>query len=102
MTSRFDMDEYGRLFVPDVFRFSIGVVDSAGNEIARFGGYGNVDSAGASSAVPVPAIPLGFPNAVAAAGDNVYVADRKNRRIVAVKLTHALEHVCPIPQGTWE
>jgi len=97
MTSRFDMDDYGRLFVPDVFRFSIGVVDGAGNEIARFGAYGNADSAGPKSAVPSPAIPFGFPNAVAVAGDTVYVADRKNRRIVAVKLTHAAEHVCPIP-----
>jgi hypothetical protein len=97
MTSRFDLDDYGRLFVPDVFRFSIGVLDSAGNQITRFGGYGNADSAGAGSAVPTPAIPFGAPNAVAVAGDHVYVADRKNRRIAVVRLTYAAEHFCPIP-----
>jgi hypothetical protein len=97
MTSRFDMDEYGRLFVPDVFRFSVGVVDAAGNEITRFGAYGNVDSAGSSSAVPTPDIPFGSPNAVAVSGDNVYVADRKNRRVVVMRLRHAAEQTCPIP-----
>lgn len=97
LTSRFDMDEHGRLFLPDVFRFSVAVVDSAGNEITRFGAYGNVDSAGPASPIPTPDIPFGSPNAVAVAGDKVYVADRKNRRVAVIGLTHAAERTCPIP-----
>jgi sugar lactone lactonase YvrE len=96
MTSRFGMDEYGRLWVPDVFRFRVTALDASGNEMTRFGGYGNVDSMGSLSAGEGPAIPLCFPNAVAAAGDRLYVADRKSRRIVVVKLTSAAEETCAI------
>jgi DNA-binding beta-propeller fold protein YncE len=97
MSSRFGMDEYDRLFVPDVFRFSVGVVDTAGNEITRIGAYGNVDSAGPGSLLPEPAIPLAAPNAVAAGNGKVYVADRKNRRIVVMNLQFASEAACAIP-----
>ncbi len=96
MTSRFGMGPYERLFVPDVFRFSVGVLDRAGNEILRFGAYGNADSAGPGSALPEPSIAFAFPNAVAVGEDEAYVIDRKNRRIVVVKLTHAAEGACAI------
>ena len=96
MSSRFCIDRHDRLFVPDVFRFSVGVVDSAGNEISRIGAYGNVDSAGPGSAIPEPTIPLTSPNAVAAGEDKVFVADRKSRRLVVIDLTFAAEDTCPI------
>ena len=73
-----------------------GVVDTRGNEITRFGGYGNVDSGGAGSRVPTPAIPFASPNAVAVAGGKAYIADRKNRRIVVVRLTHAAQASCEV------
>jgi sugar lactone lactonase YvrE len=96
MSSRFGIDEHDRLFIPDVFRFSIGVVDTAGNEMARIGAYGNVDSAGPKSLIPEPAIPLAAPNAVAAGGGKVYVADRKSRRIVVINLKFAAEESCEV------
>ena len=96
MSSRFGIDEYDRLFVPDVFRFSLGVVDSAGREITRIGAYGNVDSAGPKSAIPEPAIAFAAPNAVAAGGGKVYVADRKSRRIAVINLTYAAEELCDV------
>jgi hypothetical protein len=37
-TTRFDIDGYDRLFAPDIFRFRVCVLDSAGNEITHFGG----------------------------------------------------------------
>jgi len=95
-SSRFCLDGYDRLLVPDVFRCSVGVLDSAGNEILRFGSYGNVDSAGKGSKIPEPAIPLAFPNAVAAAGGRAYVADRLNLRVAVIKLTHAAEATCRV------
>jgi sugar lactone lactonase YvrE len=94
MTSRFCMDEHERLFVPDCFRFSIGVLDTNGNEIMRFGEYGGVDDVGGRGG---PAIPFGWPNAVAVAGDRAYVADRKNRRIVVVRLTRQAEATAAVP-----
>ncbi len=96
MSSRFCIDRHDRLFVPDVFRFSIGVVDTAGNELARIGDYGNVDSAGPKSAVPEPAIPFASPNAVAAGEDRIFVADRKSRRIVVIDLKFAAEEMCEV------
>ncbi|MFW6107702.1 MAG: hypothetical protein ACOC70_00750 [bacterium] len=95
-TGRFAMDRHERLFVPDVFRFSVGVVDKAGNEITRFGEYGNVDSAGPASAIPEPAIPVAWCNAVAVGGGKLYVADRINRRIAVLGLTYAAEKTCAV------
>ena len=96
MSSRFGIDEYDRLFVPDVFRCSVGVVDTAGNEITRIGAYGNVDSAGPKSLLPEPAIPFTAPTAVAAGGGKVYVADRKSRRIAVITMKFAAEENCDI------
>jgi hypothetical protein len=96
-TSRFELDGYDRLFVPDIFRFQVIVLDAAGNEITRIGSYGNADCGGPGSAVPEPAIPLCSPNAVAPCDDRVYIADRKNRRIVVAELTHQVEASCDVP-----
>jgi len=94
---RFDVDDFGRSFFPDVCRFRIGVIDTAGNAICFFGSYGNQDSAGPKSAIPAPAIPLYWANAVAVGDEAVYVGDRLNRRVVRVKLTYAAEATCPVP-----
>ncbi|MCX7805526.1 MAG: hypothetical protein N3A38_10105 [Planctomycetota bacterium] len=96
LTSRFGIDEFGRLWVPDVFRFRVTALDSAGNELTRVGGYGNVDSAGPNGPVASPPIPLASPNAVAAGGGRLYIADRKNRRIVVADMTFAAEAACEI------
>ena len=42
--SRFDLDRYGRLALPNVVSNSVTVVDNAGNVIGEFGKYGNFDS----------------------------------------------------------
>ena len=88
---RFDLDGFGRVFLPDAGQFCIRVLDANGNHLLRFGGYGNVDSQGAGSLVPVPAIPFGFPTQVGVSRTAVYVLDRLNGRIVKVKLTHTVE-----------
>ena len=96
-TGRFAIDESDRLFVPDVFRFSIGVLDANGNELARFGQYGNMDSAGPKSAIPTPAIPFAWPDSVAVGAGKAYVVDRLSRRIAVLKLTCAAEESVPLP-----
>jgi len=96
-TTRFDIDRFDRLFVPDPLRFSVGVLDSAGNEIARFGAYGNMDSRGPKSPVPTPEIAFGWPISVECAGGRVFVADLVNRRVVAVKMDTQVEAECPVP-----
>jgi NHL repeat len=95
-TSRFDIDGFDRLFVPDVFRFSVQVLDSAGNEITRIGRYGNMDSRGPGSPAPTPEIGFAWPIQVDCAHDRVYVADLLNRRVVAVRFEHALAEECAV------
>jgi len=95
-TTRFDLDDFGRLFVPDVFQFCVVVLDSAGNEITRFGSYGNMDSRGPGSPVPEPEIPFGWPLSVECSGGRIFVADLVNRRVVAVRFEHAASAEIPI------
>ncbi len=97
--ARFDLDGWGRLYIPNALDYYVAVVDNAGNEILRFGHYANLDSAGPKSLVPEPAIPLGWPIAVSAGQvekGRLYVADGMNRRVVQVKLSYALEEVCAV------
>ncbi|HOX08315.1 MAG TPA: SMP-30/gluconolactonase/LRE family protein [Planctomycetota bacterium] len=93
---QFDVDEYGRSFFSDALRFRVGMLDTGGNLIGWFGEYGNVDSAGPKSKVPAPAIPVLWPENIAAGNGMVYVGDRINRRVVAVKLGHAAEESCEV------
>ncbi len=96
-TTRFDIDGYDRVFAPDLFRFRVYCLDSAGNEIAHFGAYGNMDSRGAESPVPEPKIPWAWPLSVECGGGKVYVADVVNKRIVAVGFGHAAEETAALP-----
>ncbi|MGQ9660931.1 MAG: hypothetical protein ACUVWX_01165 [Kiritimatiellia bacterium] len=96
--SRLAVDPYGRVFGPDVFRFSVVVLDANGNEISRIGTYGNEDSAGPGSRVPEPEIAFAWPAYVAVADGMVYVSDPGNRRIVMIRLGAELEAVCALEQ----
>jgi DNA-binding beta-propeller fold protein YncE len=95
-STRFDIDAHDRLFVPDPFRFSVAVLDGAGNELTRFGAFGNMDSRGPDSPVPDPAIAFGWPIAAVERRGRVFVADLVNRRIVAVRLRHSAEAECGV------
>ena len=95
------MDYYARSFTPEIDRYNVGVVDSAGNLILRVGQYGNADEG----------MPLvkdsGPPNPRSIGGDEtaimyapyvathtdrrLFVADPGNARIVSVKLGYHTE-----------
>jgi hypothetical protein len=96
-TSRFAVDRFGRVFIPDVGQFSVLVVDANNNPILRFGDYGNEDCTGAGSAVPEPKIPLAWPYAVSVGKSGVYVSDFINRRVLRIDLRSEAEGICPIP-----
>jgi len=56
--SKFDVDEYGRVFYPNLNQFRVEMLDTNGNLIGTFGGYGNVDSGlGLGSWVPGKRLP---------------------------------------------
>jgi len=83
--SRLAVDPYGRVFAPNVFRFSVEMLDTNGNRIARIGRYGNSDSAGPGSRILEPEIAFAWPAHVDVAGGQVFVSDPSNRRITVVK-----------------
>jgi sugar lactone lactonase YvrE len=96
LTPRFDVDDYGRLYIPNGLTCSVRVVDNEGNEILTFGGYGNFDSQGPGSNVPKPEIPLAYPVAAKVSFKHIYVADQANRRVVRVDPAWKVEDICEV------
>ncbi len=90
INGRFDLDAFGRIFVPDVHRFRVDVLDANGNKITSFGRYGNADSRG-------PEITFNWGSFVGVSRKAVYVCDNLNRRVVRVTLGHAAQDTCRIP-----
>lgn len=95
--TRFDADDWGRVWVPDAPGYCVAAVDSAGNLITRFGAYGNRDATGAGGAVPAPPIPFWYPNQTAALDNDVFVGDMLAGRIVQVHLAYETEAAVQVP-----
>ncbi len=95
---RFDVDDFGRLYLPNSITYSVSVRDNSNNEIVQFGGYGNFDSQGPSSKEPKPAIPLGWPVTAGASDKYIYVGDCLNHRVVRVDRQFAAETTVKVPQ----
>ena len=82
--ARFALDCFGRLFVPEIHRNSVSVVDANGNFILRLGEYGNQDDQG-------PEIRFGDCRFVGASDTRLFINDDVNRRIVSVSLKYQSE-----------
>jgi hypothetical protein len=96
MRPRFDVDPYGRLYIPNGITFEVVVVDNADNRIVKFGGYGNFDAMGPRSSEPRPEIPMGMPIFVGASDKAVYVGDCLNHRVVRADKTWAVEETVAV------
>jgi hypothetical protein len=94
---RFDVDDYGRLYVPNSMTYKVTLLDNADNPILVFGGYGNWDAQGPQSAEPKPEIPLGWPVFACATDKAIYVGDTLNHRVVRADKQWAAEAVCKLP-----
>jgi hypothetical protein len=94
--TRFDVDEFGRVWYPDLGRFRVIVLDTNGNEMTHFGGYGNADSAGPGSRVPKPEIAFAWLIGVGVTDRYAYMGDSLNRRLLRAKLVYAAEATCPV------
>ncbi|MFW6107077.1 MAG: hypothetical protein ACOC8A_00150 [bacterium] len=86
---RFDLDGFDRLFVPDVNRFAIDVLDSNANRITSFGRYGNAESRG-------PQIAFNWGSYVGVTRGAAYVCDTLNKRIVRVGLGYSASETAPV------
>jgi len=119
-TSRFDVDDFGRAFVPQAYRYSVMVLDANGNKVLRIGRYGNADSRGPDSAVldpqtgflrprrpddpkdlksPVaePEIAFGWAAFTAASDAALYTLDTTNKRVLKIRLGYRAEEVISLP-----
>ena len=90
---RFDLDGYGRCWIPARHLCAVLVLDSNGNRIARFGRYGNVDDADPSCG----GIHLVNPRGVSTTGASLYVLDYDQNRLVKAALSYAAEETVPLP-----
>ncbi len=95
--ARAAFDYFDRTFAPELHRFRVAVLDSAGNLIMRIGRYGNADSAGPGSAVPLGGDEVGMMHGAYLAvhtDRRLYIADSSNDRVFSVRLDyHATEKV---------
>ncbi|MCG3179526.1 MAG: hypothetical protein BIFFINMI_01862 [Phycisphaerae bacterium] len=88
--TRFDVDEFGRVWYPDLVRFRVYVLDTNGHEIAHFGRYGNADTTDELS--------FSWLIGVAATDRHLYTGDSLNRRLLRAKLTYAVEKTVDVPK----
>jgi hypothetical protein len=93
---RFDVDAYGRLYIPNGITYKVTLLDNADNHILTFGGYGNWDAQGPQSAEPKPEIPLGCPILAGASDKYIYVGDMLNHRVVRADKVFAAEESCEL------
>ncbi|PCJ52383.1 MAG: hypothetical protein COA79_23825 [Planctomycetota bacterium] len=92
--ARFAMDYFNRSFAPEITRFSIAMIDSAGNLITRIGTYGNADAQGPNSKAPVGGDEVGLMYGAyltTYTDKKLYIADPGNQKIVSVTLGYHKE-----------
>jgi hypothetical protein len=89
-TQRLHTDWYKRTFVPEAYRHSIGVLDTAGNLIMHLGQYGNFDSGfGAKSKIPVGGDNIALFNVRFVSGTDNYICfDDWSERLVVLKIAY--------------
>jgi hypothetical protein len=81
MAARFALDYSGRLFVPEIHRNSVAVVDAGGNFIMRVGEYGNADDRGLE-------IRMADCRFVGVSETRLFINDAVNKRILSVRLNY--------------
>ncbi len=94
--ARFNLDHFGRSFVPEPMQYSVSVLDTNGNLILRIGQYGNEDSSGPKSRVPTGGDGIGLfhPCFTTTHTDRrVFISDVGNARIVSAHLKYHAEKV---------
>lgn len=94
MRPRFDVDAYGRLYIPNGITYNLAVRDNSDNEIITFGAYGNWDSQGPASKEPKPEIPLGWSIVAGASDKYIYIGDGLNHRVLRADKTWKAEASC--------
>ena len=98
-SSRFHLDWYKRSFVPEMYRHSIGVLDSNGNLVMHLGRYANFDSApGGKDGCKPGSEDIAFTAPRYIGGtDNYLAVPDWGEKITVLKLDYHTEEITPIP-----
>lgn len=98
-TQRLHLDWYKRVYVPEQYRHSIGILDTSGNLIMHLGRYGNFDSGfGAKSKIPVGGDNIAMSAVRFISGtDNYLVFDDGGERIVVLRLNYYASESVSVP-----
>lgn len=92
---KFDMDLYGRSFLPRAYGYHVAILDTNGNRICEVGRYGNADRPAMKPGDTD--IGLGQCSYLATVSDKwLYIADDSNMRIIRVKLGYQNERFAAI------
>jgi hypothetical protein len=94
---RFVTDGWARNWIPANHLYSVTVIDSNGNRIARLGRYGNVDDTEADLKAGKDGLRFCWLRAVVASDTALYAVDVGNRRILKAALSYAAEETVPVP-----
>jgi hypothetical protein len=96
MTAMFGVDAWGRLYVPNGPFQKISVLDNAGNRVARFGSYGNIDNVAeelAGRPGTAGKCTMAYPFSVDASDNYIYAGDPANISVLRFKKSFALDNV---------
>lgn len=96
MRPRFDVDAYGRIYIPNGITYNLAIRDNADNEIITFGAYGNWDSQGPESKEPKTEFPMGWPILAGASDKYIYIGDGLNHRILRTDKFWKAEATCEL------
>ncbi len=93
------LDWFKRTYLPEAYRHSIAILDTAGNLIMHLGSYGNFDEApgGAKGTKPGGTeVKMLYPRFISATDEYLVYGDWAEK-IVVLKLTYHVEESVPIP-----
>jgi hypothetical protein len=97
-SNRLHLDWYKRVYVPEAYRHSMGILDVNGNLIMHLGRYGNFDDApGGKNGIKPGGTDVGMMTVRFISGtDNYVVFDDWGEKLVVMKLNYHAEEIVPI------
>ena len=98
VSSRFHLDWYKRVYVPEMYRHAIGILDANGNQILHLGRYANFDGApGGKDGCKPGETDIGFTAPRYIGGtDNYLAVPDWAEKITVLKLAYHVEETVPI------
>jgi hypothetical protein len=82
------VDWYGRCYVPENYRHSVGILDTNGNLVMHLGKYGNADSG--------KKVAFAYVTDTATTDEYLAVCDLGNERLVILRINYHAEETAPV------